>query len=63
MRLIEVIAFVSLTLFIGFWTAFACLVVAGRRNRGKTGWFLLGLLGVIPLIILLLLPPKEYYKS
>ena len=34
-----------------------CAIVAKKRNRTPAGWFLLGFIGVIPLIVLLLLPP------
>lgn len=44
-------------------TPIICAVVAVKRKRSSIGWFLLGILGVIPLIIIVLLPEKAQIQE
>lgn len=41
----------------------ACLLAARRKNRNRAGWFFLGFLGIIPLLVLTFLPPLDGYES
>ena len=50
-------------LFFFLLTPFLCSVVAKKRKRSMIGWFLLGFLGLIPLIIIILLPAKAQNQT
>ncbi|MHB8859428.1 MAG: hypothetical protein ACYC6Z_08115 [Thermoleophilia bacterium] len=57
MRLLEEISILLLMALTFLVMPSICAIVAKKRNRSPAGWFLLGLIGAFPLIVLLLLPP------
>lgn len=50
-------------LFFFLLMPFICSVVAKKRKRSMIGWFLLGILGLIPLIIIVLLPSRAQNQT
>lgn len=49
-----------ISLLLLFCVPIICFIVATKKGRNRIGWFFLGFLSVIPLIILILLPDRRW---